>query len=53
MSNNIPKMKCLIIDDEPLARFHLKDLADKIDFLSVEGTYATALEADAKVKKPK
>ncbi|WP_160138162.1 LytR/AlgR family response regulator transcription factor [Chryseobacterium sp. c4a] len=51
MSNNIPKMKCLIIDDEPLARFHLKDLADKIDFLSVEGTYATALEADAKVKE--
>lgn len=51
MSNNIPKMKCLIIDDEPLARFHLKDMADKIDFLSVEGTYATALEADAKVKE--
>lgn len=51
MSNNIPKMKCLIIDDEPLARFHLKDLADKIDFLSVEGTYATALEADTKVKE--
>lgn len=51
MSNNIPKMKCLIIDDEPLARFHLKDMADKIDFLSVEGTYATALEADARVKE--
>lgn len=51
MSNNIPKIKCLIIDDEPLARFHLKDMADKIDFLSVEGTYATALEADAKVKE--
>lgn len=51
MSNNIPKIKCLIIDDEPLARFHLKDMADKIDFLSIEGTYATALEADAKVKE--
>ncbi|AZA91734.1 Sensory transduction protein lytR [Chryseobacterium nakagawai] len=51
MSSNIPKMKCLIVDDEPLARFHLKELADKIDFLSVEGTYATALEADAKVKE--
>ena len=51
MSNTIPKMKCLIIDDEPLARFHLKELADQIDFLSVEGTCATALEADTKVKE--
>ncbi|MEJ5103331.1 LytR/AlgR family response regulator transcription factor [Chryseobacterium sp. MYb328] len=51
MSNNIPKMKCLIVDDEPLARFHLKELADKIDFLSVEATYATALEAGTKVKE--
>jgi CheY-like chemotaxis protein len=51
MSSNIPKMKCLIVDDEPLARFHLKELAERIDFLSVEGTCATALEADAKVKE--
>lgn len=51
MSSNIPKMKCLIVDDEPLARFHLKELAGQIDFLSVEGTCATALEADAKVKE--
>ncbi|MEG0928862.1 MULTISPECIES: LytR/AlgR family response regulator transcription factor [Chryseobacterium] len=51
MSNTIPKMKCLIIDDEPLARFHLKELADQIDFLSVEGACATALEADTKVKE--
>ncbi|MFN1218229.1 LytR/AlgR family response regulator transcription factor [Chryseobacterium kwangjuense] len=49
--NHIPKMKCLIIDDEPLARFHLKELADQIDFLSVEGTCATALEADTIVKE--
>lgn len=51
MSSSIPKMKCLIIDDEPLARFHLKELAGQIDFLSVEGTCATALEADAIVKE--
>ncbi|TZF95936.1 response regulator transcription factor [Chryseobacterium panacisoli] len=51
MSSNIPKMKCLIIDDEPLARFHLKELAGQIDFLSVEDTCATALEADTKVKE--
>ena len=51
MSNTIPKMKCLIVDDEPLARFHLKELADQIDFLSVEGVCATALEADTRVKE--
>ncbi|UKB84053.1 LytTR family DNA-binding domain-containing protein [Chryseobacterium sp. MEBOG06] len=51
MSTTIPKMKCLIIDDEPLARFHLKELAGQIDFLSVEGTCATALEADTIVKE--
>ncbi|MBO9692616.1 LytTR family DNA-binding domain-containing protein [Chryseobacterium sp.] len=51
MNNNIPKMKCLIIDDEPLARFHLKEMAGQIDFLSVEGTCATALEADTIVKE--
>ncbi len=44
-------MKCLIVDDEPLARFHLKELANQIDFLSVEETCATALEADARVKE--
>lgn len=46
MTNNytLPKMKCLIIDDEPLARFHLKDMADQIEFLEVIATCATALE---------
>ncbi|HBV17318.1 LytR/AlgR family response regulator transcription factor [Chryseobacterium carnipullorum] len=51
MSSNIPKMKCLITDDEPLARFHLKELADQINFLSVEDTCATALEAGTIVKE--
>lgn len=51
MSSNTPKMKCLIIDDEPLARFHMKELADQIDFLMVEETCATALEADTVVKE--
>ncbi|MDE5437721.1 LytTR family DNA-binding domain-containing protein [Elizabethkingia meningoseptica] len=51
MTNNatLPKMKCLIIDDEPLARFHLKEMADQIDFLEVVDTCATALEANTKV----
>ncbi|MBT2621566.1 LytTR family DNA-binding domain-containing protein [Chryseobacterium sp. ISL-6] len=50
MNNNLPKMKCLIIDDEPLARFYLKDMADQIDFLEVADTCATALEANYKVQ---
>ncbi|MDH6251691.1 DNA-binding LytR/AlgR family response regulator [Chryseobacterium sp. H1D6B] len=47
---NLPKMKCLIIDDEPLARFHLKEMAEQIDFLEVIDTCATALEANSKVQ---
>ncbi|WP_172281874.1 LytR/AlgR family response regulator transcription factor [Chryseobacterium sp. LAM-KRS1] len=50
-NNNIPKMKCLIIDDEPLARFYLKDMADQIDFLEVVDTCATALEANNKIQE--
>ena len=30
------KMKCLIIDDEPLARQHIKDMAEQIDFLEIK-----------------
>ncbi|CEJ67968.1 Transcriptional regulatory protein YpdB [Chryseobacterium oranimense G311] len=49
--SNVPKMRCLIIDDEPLARFHMKELAGQIDFLTVEGTCASALEAGTMVKE--
>ncbi|MDH1882770.1 LytTR family DNA-binding domain-containing protein, partial [Empedobacter sp. GD03797] len=38
-------MKCLIIDDEPLARQHIKDMAEQIDFLEIIQTCSTALEA--------
>lgn len=50
MNNNPPKMKCLTIDDEPLARFHLKEMAEQIDFLEVTDTCATALEANSKIQ---
>nr|WP_291119919.1 response regulator transcription factor [Empedobacter sp. UBA7248] len=39
------KMKCLIIDDEPLARQNIKDMAEQIDFLEIIQTCSTALEA--------
>ena len=38
-------MKCLIIDDEPLARKGIQLLIKKVDFLSVEEQFSTALEA--------
>lgn len=47
----LPKIKCLIIDDEPLARFHLKEMADQIDFLDVVDTCASALEANIKIQE--
>ncbi len=39
------KMKCLIIDDEPIARNGIADFVSKIDFLETVGTCASALEA--------
>jgi len=38
-------MKCLIIDDEPLAREGLKDYVQEIDFLELAGLCENPLEA--------
>ncbi|MFT5917472.1 MAG: DNA-binding LytR/AlgR family response regulator [Flammeovirgaceae bacterium] len=38
-------MRCLIIDDEPLAREGIANYAKEIDFLEVEGTCSNPLEA--------
>ncbi|GAA6765395.1 LytTR family DNA-binding domain-containing protein [Flavobacterium sp. CGRL1] len=38
-------MKCLVIDDEPIARNGIVDFISKIDFLEVAATCASALEA--------
>ena len=38
-------LKCLIIDDEELARTMLKTYADKVDYLEVVGTYENPVEA--------
>ena len=38
-------LKCLIIDDEELARTLLKTYADKVDYLEVVGTYENPVEA--------
>ncbi len=38
-------LRCLVVDDEPIAREGIVDLASKVDFLSVAGTCAGAVEA--------
>ncbi|MGS2762212.1 LytR/AlgR family response regulator transcription factor [Sinomicrobium sp. M5D2P9] len=44
-------MKCVIIDDEPLAIDVLKDYCEKIQFMEVVGTYTNALDAIAVIKE--
>lgn len=44
-------IKCLVIDDEPLARNGIVDFIEKIDFLEVIGTCASALEAGEYIQK--
>lgn len=38
-------MKCIVIDDEPMAREGIIDYIDKVDFLEVESSFSSALEA--------
>ena len=40
------KIKCLIVDDEPLARDGLANYVKDVDFLSLEGLCESAMEAD-------
>jgi len=39
------KLRCLIIDDEPIAREGLKNFVEKIDFLELKGVLPHALQA--------
>ncbi len=38
-------LRCLVVDDEPIARSGMVDLIGKVDFLTVAGTSASAMEA--------
>jgi len=38
-------LKCLIVDDEPIAREGIKDYIDKVDFLEVSGFCSSGIEA--------
>jgi DNA-binding LytR/AlgR family response regulator len=39
------KVKCLIVEDEPIAQDILKSYIDKTDFLEISGQYSNAIEA--------
>lgn len=43
-------IRCLVIDDEPLARHSIIDFIEKVDFLEVVGSCASALEASEYVQ---
>ncbi len=38
-------IRCLIIDDEPLARKLLSDYAEKVPYLEIVGQFSSALDA--------
>lgn len=44
-------LRCLVIDDEPLAREGIVDFIARVDFLQIAGTCASALEASAYIEK--
>lgn len=46
-------MKCIIIDDEPLAIDVLKDYCHKMDFVELVGSYTNPLEAISVIKTEK
>jgi two-component system LytT family response regulator len=45
------KLKCIAIDDEPLALKQIQLYIGKTDFLSLEGSFSSAVEAFAKVNE--
>jgi DNA-binding LytR/AlgR family response regulator len=44
-------IKCIIIDDEPLARKGLKEYISEVDFLQLEGSFESALKATRPVSE--
>lgn len=45
MADFVKILRCLVVDDEPIAREGMVDLIGKVDFLSASGTCASAMEA--------
>ena len=51
--NSIMKIKCVITDDEPLARKGLRSYIEKIDFLTLVGECEDAIQLNAILKSEK
>ena len=45
------KLRCIIVDDEPLARKGIEKYVSQIDFLSLQGTCKNAMQANSILKK--
>jgi DNA-binding LytR/AlgR family response regulator len=45
------KMKCIIVDDEPLLRQHIAEMTEQIDFLNLVETFSSALAATSRLQQ--
>ncbi|WP_324759602.1 LytR/AlgR family response regulator transcription factor [Sphingobacterium thalpophilum] len=45
------KMKCIIVDDEPMLRQHIAEMTDQVDFLDLVTTYPSALAAASRLQQ--
>src|SRR5882757_6152118 len=41
------KLKCIIVDDEPVARKILREFVEQVNFLELSGQFENAMKADA------
>ncbi|MFA4979047.1 MAG: LytTR family DNA-binding domain-containing protein [Sphingobacterium sp.] len=44
------KMKCIIVDDEPMLRQHIAEMTEQIDFLDLVETFPSALAATSRLQ---
>jgi len=45
------KMKCIIVDDEPMLRQHIAEMPEQIDFLDLVETFPSALAATSRLQQ--
>ncbi len=45
------KMKCIIVDDEPMLRQHIAEMNEQIDFLDLVETFPSALAATSRLQQ--
>lgn len=45
LENDVVVLRCLVVDDEPMAREGMADLISKVNFLDLSATCASAIEA--------